>query len=237
MTTEGTLQANEASKQMAQVEEMMRGAGQATVPSQLAVDPVIYKGDETLPVQIKVHELRSGKYFWIYETETGEKIACLGYMLPQKLRQKLPSGKFRFTTVDPGFRPKQGTIKCMLHPDDPNRAHYDELGFRTCMKRNLKNKYQQRLHMARRHPDEWKSIEEERKERERTEDRSLQHAILKAVGPKEEDTSSLVAKPDETEAMPTAETTPLETFLCPKCGKPYKSKGKAYRRHIKNCKG
>lgn len=173
--------APEQTEQDALIAEMLRSAKGVELPSDLAKHPVIHKGDEELPAPMTVTELRSGKYFWIWETDTGEKVPCLGYMLSQKLRQKLPSGKFRFTTVDLGIKPKRGTIRCMLHKDSEERAHYDELGFRVCPKSNITNRYQLEQHMKKRHPQEWEAIEKERKDRERAEDRALQRALIEGV--------------------------------------------------------
>ncbi len=173
----------ELSEQDALIADMLRDAKGVELPSELAQNPVIHKGDETLPAPMTVTELKSGKYFYIWESDTGEKVPCLGYMLGQKLRQRLPSGKFRFSTTDPGIRPKRGTIKCMLHVDAPNRADYDVQGFRTCGKQNITNRYQLEQHMKRRHSQEWEAIENARKTKEREEDRELQRLLLgKASG-------------------------------------------------------
>lgn len=213
MTTEDrqtNTPAPEQTEQDALIAEMLRSAKGVELPSELSKQPIIHKGDGELPAPMTVTELRSGKYFYIYSTETGEKVPCLGYMLAQKLRQRLPNGKFRFTTVDPGIRPKQGTIKCMLHPDDPNRKYYDELGFRTCRKHNITNRYQLQQHMKRRHPQEWETIEEERKRKEREEDRALQRLLLSSQLPKEEK-----PKEEPKQEMPKSDKAP---FVCDVCG-------------------
>lgn len=185
MAKEDTLMAPKDQSTDALLAEQLRDAKGIDLPSDLKTNPILHRGDETLPAPVTVHEIRSGKYFYIYESETGEKVPCMGYMLGQKLRQRLPSGKFRFTVNDPGIRPKRGTIKCMLHKDDPNREEYDLMGFRTCKKSNITNLHQLDFHMKRRHPQEWAAIEDKRKKAERKEDRDLQHLILDRVAGKE----------------------------------------------------
>jgi predicted RNA-binding Zn-ribbon protein involved in translation (DUF1610 family) len=229
MTTEGTLQGKEEAAKIpdndALVEEMLREAKGIELPSELTKNPVLHRGDSDLPAPVTVHEIRSALYFYIWDTQTGEKVPCLGYMLAQKLRQRLPNGKFRFTTKDPGIRPKRGTIKCLLHPDDPNRKEYDNLGFGTCRKSNLTNPYQLEQHMRRRHPQEWKTIESARKKARDDEDRDLQRAVLEQLKPKQETPAAKADNKEESEGFP-----------CPTCGKTFKYKGKAYRKHVKNCK-
>jgi len=163
------------------IEEMLRDAQVAEVPSELREHPVIHKGDEELPAPMTVKELTSAGYVYIWDTRTYERIPVLYYMLPSKLRQRREDGSFRFTSTDPGKRPKAGTLKCFLHPDSPNRAHYDTLGFRVCPKSNIANPYQVTQHMRKKHAQEWAAIEEERKEKERQEDRKLQQALLKSA--------------------------------------------------------
>ena len=102
-------------------------------------------------------------------------------MLPSKLRTRRKDGSFRFTPIDPKQKPKRGTVKCLLHKDSENRAHYDKLGFRVCPKDNITNEYQLKQHMNKKHPQEWKAIEDEKKDRERQEDRELQKLILGKV--------------------------------------------------------
>jgi len=132
-----------------------------------------------------VKELANAGYVWIWDTRTYERVAVLSYMLPTKLRFRREDGSFRWTTNDPGKKPKRGSIKCLLHKDSPDREHFDGLGFRACPKTNITNPYQLKQHMVKKHPQEWAAIEEERKERERQEDRELQRLILAGQVPKE----------------------------------------------------
>ena len=235
MTTEAT-QTNTPlpvqTEQDALIAEMLRGAKGIELPSELARQPVIHKGDEELPAPMTVAELRSGKYFYIWETDTGEKVPCLGYMLGQKLRQKLPNGKYRFTTVEPSIRPKRGTLKCRLHADDPEGKHFDALGFRTCQKSNITNQYQLEQHMKKRHPQEYEAIEKERKDKEREEDRALQRLLLAQQLEKLEKGNREV---EVTQKIEQVYTKMSDVFECKNCGREFKYK-KNYRNHVKSCK-
>ncbi len=162
------------------IQEMLRSAKPVEIESTLSKNPVIHKGDNELEAPMVANTISSAGYVWLWETETYEKVPCLYYMLPKKLRERRPDGSYRFTTVDPGKLPARGTIKCMLHEEDPNRGHYKELGFRTCPKATINSQYQLEQHMKKRHPQEWAAIEKEKTDKEREEDRALQRLLLKA---------------------------------------------------------
>lgn len=201
------------------IQEMLREAQPAKVEGDLSKNPIIHRGSEELPVPMVVKEIKSSGYVWIYDTRTGERIPCIYYMVAQKMRERRQDGSYRFTTKDPGFRPKKGSVICMLHPDHPNRAHYDDLGFRVCKKSNLINEFQMKQHMLRKHPQEWKAIQDEEKEQEKREDRALQRAILAAAagtGQKQE------PAPDAPELGSGSEPAPL--YVSDKSPKPPKSK-------------
>lgn len=204
----------------AMVAEMLRSAKGIELPSDLKQNPVIHKENEELPARMVVSELQSGKYFWIWETDSHEKVPCLGYMLQQKLRQHLPSGKPRFTLTNPGILPKRGSLKCLLHQDSPDRDTHDEMGFATCPKSNITNRHQLEMHMRKRHKQEWEAIENDRLSKEREEDRTLQRLLLANAA---------------SNAQETKETIEKESFTCEKCNKEFRYR-KTYRNHIKTCK-
>jgi len=158
--------------------EMLRDAEKTELPSELTKEPVIHRGDADLPAPMVVSRVTNAGYVWVWDSRTYERIPILSYMLPSKMRQRREDGSYRFTTNDPHKLPQRGTYKCLLHKDAPDRAHYNELGFRVCKKDNLNNRYEVTQHMRHKHPAEWAAIEDERKERERKEDRELQRLIL-----------------------------------------------------------
>jgi len=174
-----TLQDNEGL-----IQEALRDAKLVELPSELKKNPVIHKGDEELDVPMTVKELTSAGYVYVWDSRTFERAPVLYYMLPSILRRRREDGSFIWTTNDPKQLPKRGILKCLLHKDSPDRAKYDEMGFRTCTRGHIPNAFEVKQHMMKKHPKEWQSIEDERKEKERQEDRAAQRALYEAVGGK-----------------------------------------------------
>ena len=163
------------------VEEMLRRAEKAEEPGELARNPVINKGDGDFPTPMVVTELKSAGYVKLWNSKTGELSLTNRNMLRSQLSKRNEDGSFVFTTVEPGIKSYRGKLKCALHPGDPNRSVYDEMGFPICLKSNLTSKYQVRRHMQKRHPSVWEAIEEERKEKEKDEEKKLRHSLLKSA--------------------------------------------------------
>ena len=163
------------------LEEMLRDAEVAPEPGDSMQDKVIHKGDEDLPTPMVRSTMESAGYVYIYDTKTGERSTANRNMLRQLLRRKRPDKSRVFTTVKPPFEPKRGTYKCKLHLEDPNRGHYEEMGFPICPKGNLTSPFQVRRHMEKRHKMEWAAIEEERKDAEKAEDRKLQKTLIQSA--------------------------------------------------------
>ena len=157
------------------LEEMLRNAERAPEPG--SSEKVVFRGDAETPPMI-VDKITSAGYVYLYETDTGERSVANRNMLPALLKIKNPDGNNRFTTVKPDYSPKRGTLKCLLHKDNPNRNHYNELGLPICPKSNITAPYMVEQHMKKRHPSAWATIEKERQDKERQEDRDLQRALL-----------------------------------------------------------
>lgn len=160
------------------IEAMVDRAEKAEESGSMKAGDVISRGDEKAPAPMVVSQVSSAGYYWIYDTRTGERSKANKNMIPQLLRAKRPDGSLIFTITKPPFEPKRGTIKCMLHKDDPNRKHYDEMGLPTCIAGSIPSKHQLVVHMQKKHKTAWEAIEYERKERERQEDRELQKSLL-----------------------------------------------------------
>jgi hypothetical protein len=166
-----------------EIEEQMRDA-EVVAESQVMVEAD--KGLDMEEGYIKPARVKSAGYVKIYDTRTGEMSLCNRNMLRHHLEKRRPDNSVVFTTVKPKFAPKRGHLKCMLHPDSPNREHYNELGLPVCMKSNLTSPYQVLRHMQKRHKVEYATIKEEEirleKEKDRAEkekDRKLQESLIK----------------------------------------------------------
>ena len=214
------------------IQEMLRDAKKTELSSELTANPVINKGDAELPAPMVVRSISSAGYVYVWDTRSYEKLPILYYMLPSKLRQRRPDGSFRFTTNDPGLLPKRGSIKCMLHLNGENRKYYDELGFRVCGKENITNNYQLRQHMLKKHPQEWKAIEEERTNKEKQEDRALQRLLLASQATKLESQPIATGFADTSSQVltPAVEESPM--YECSKCKAPHMFSSNIGKQHL-----
>ena len=161
------------------IAEMVSRIGTATRES-IALNPVIHKGDGTLPAPM-VMTIEDEGLVIIYRTITGEPVKVLKYMLKDYLKAKNPDGTTEFTAVKPSFEPKRGILKCFLHPDGEKREHYNELGLPVCRKSNLTAPYMVEQHMKKRHPSAWAIIERERTDQEKEADKEFQRTLLKGL--------------------------------------------------------
>jgi len=164
--------------------QQMREMSYAPSTPDLKPGDVIHHGDAEVPYPMVTHESAGPNKVFAYRTNTGEQITTTTNLLQGVLKKRFPMdhtthpGERAFTTIDPGFRLAQGTIKCLLHKDDPSRPTYDAMGLPVCTKRNITSAYQRGLHMEKKHPTAWRTIESERLRRERDEDRQFQRALM-----------------------------------------------------------
>lgn len=213
------------------IAEMLRDATKTELPSDLTKNPILNPDDKEAPPTV-VNKITSAGYVFVWDTRTYQKAPVLYYMLPQILRQRRPDGSYRWSVNDPHKETRRGTFKCLLHKDNPNREHYTSLGFRVCPKDNLANQYQVTRHMQLKHKAEWAAIEQEKRDKERAEDRELQHLLLASQInnlEKREETKKVEEPKPETLVIST------EVFICPTCQKEFKYK-KTFKKHIKTCK-
>ena len=139
---------------------------------------------ETMPNGVPgsvVSDLLSAGHTILYDTITREPSVVNHNMLFTQLEAKRDDGSLVFTRIKPSEPPWRGNFKCFLHKDQPDRAHYDRMGFKTCKKATMPNQYQADNHARNRHRDEWRAVEAERESRERKEDRDAQQAMIRAV--------------------------------------------------------
>jgi hypothetical protein len=164
------------------LEEMVRSAESAPEPGATRVGEVVHKGDEGQPAPMVISKVASAGYAYIYDTVTGERSLTNNNMLLSQLKKTRPDGSRVFSTMKPSVVPKRGQLKCLLHQDDPNREHYDEMGLGVCKKSNLINQFQVTQHMQRKHKVEWAAIQAEKKEAQEAQARASQEVLLKLAG-------------------------------------------------------
>lgn len=170
----------------AQIIEEMQQAKAAPEPGMNELRAGIGETSRDFPTEhpeegSKIKWISSAGYIYVWDNRTGERSTINRNMLPTQLKKRRPDGSRVFTTIDPKIPVKRGNLKCMLHPDNPERKNYEHIVFTTCRKENLTNPYQVRRHMEKRHPDEWKAIREEITRKEREEERELRKAVLESA--------------------------------------------------------
>ena len=158
--------------------ELMEEAEAAPEPGNFNRRQVIHAPSDMFPMDVQVASLESAGYVYVYDTETGERSVINRNMLETQLSKLRPDGTRFFTTVKPAFEPKRGTLKCLLHKDDPDRGQYDSWGFSVCNKSNLVSEFQVNRHVQIRHRMEWQTIYDERERKEKEEERDFQRQLL-----------------------------------------------------------
>jgi len=160
------------------LEELLLEADKAAEPGDWKVNNVIHRPDEALPLPMVASALTSAGHVYIYDTLTRERSVTNRNMLLAQLRKLRADGTRVFTTVKPDRGPVRGILTCRLHSSRPERAHYDTMGFAVCPKSNLPSEFQVQQHMAHRHRVEWATIEQERTQAERDEERVFQRSLI-----------------------------------------------------------
>ena len=184
--------------------ELMEEAEAAPEPGNFNRRQVIHSPSDAFPIDVQVASLESAGYVYVYDTETAERSITNRNMLETQLSKLRPDGTRFFTTVKPAFEPKRGTLKCLLHKDDPDRGQYDSWGFATCNKSNLVSEFQVNRHVQIRHRQEWQTIYEERERKEKEEDRNFQRQLLGLAA----QTGAATQGPGYTDASATIDYTP-----------------------------
>ena len=154
--------------------ELMEEAEPAPEPGSFDRRKVIHSPSDAFPIDVQIASLESAGYVYVYHTENGERSVVNRNMLESQLQKMRPEGTRYFTTVKPDKEPKRGTLKCLLHSDDPDRGQYDIWGFATCNKSNLISEFQVNRHVQIRHRMEWQTIYEDRERKEKEEERDFQ---------------------------------------------------------------
>ncbi len=182
----------------AQIEAALLKAQIAPEPGE-DLDEIIQKGieDEDKPA-IGPMKITSAGYTVVYDTKTGVDSTINNNNLRAVLRKKRLDGT-RVFGLEQTIVPTVGQYKCLLHQEDPNRGHYNDIGLAVCPKGNLASPYQVRRHMEKRHKTEWGAIEAERTDAEKKEDRDFQRTLMeRAMGnPVEEKAPLYVSDKDK----------------------------------------
>lgn len=159
------------------IQQALATAEKAPEPGSMTLGELLHREEGLPPATIS--DISSKGYVYVYDIRTRERYPCHWNMLPAQLQKRDPETReLVFTTVRPDEPPYRGSHMCILHKDDPGRAHYNELGLAVCKKDNLRSPYEARRHAMKKHPAEWAVIEEERAARDREEERAFRKALL-----------------------------------------------------------
>jgi len=182
MTTEGT----QVKEQENEIVEAWLRAEKAPEPGTVAFEGLIKDPELPTGVSMKFSTLINAGRVPVYHTKTGDRSVIPQSMLRAQLQKRLPKdegGGYAFSINPPKdamgniIKPVQGTIKCMLHKDDPNRKLYDQMGFAVCPKDNITSQHSLVQHMKHRHHVEYETIEKIRTDAEKLEERTFQKAL------------------------------------------------------------
>jgi hypothetical protein len=219
----------ERARREAWIEEQALGAKAAPEPGSVA-GTVFHHATEDMPATVGITGVESAGYVWVYDRVTGEPDRVNSNMVKAVLRTG------RVVTIDPGFRPAQGKLKCPLHPNHPQAEANAEMGFGTCPKANLRTGLDVRTHMQSKHKRELAAIEDKKAEDDRERERRMQEAIIA-----QSMALTQQAAPRAQAAAPVLNADGrMQVGTCEDCGEPLMAKslkGKAGARwtHEKEC--
>ena len=161
------------------IHEMLRDAESAEEPGNIKPGTIV---GNTNGMTMTATELQSAGWVYVYNVKTGARSTVNRNMLEQQLQKKFDDGTFAFSTRKPeGIEPVIGKVKCMLHKDDPNRKLYTQMGLPECVKENLNTTHDLRTHMEKRHRREWASIDGDRQEKEKIQEKERDGQLAEAI--------------------------------------------------------
>lgn len=115
----------------------------------------------------------------IYSRDTGDVSMALTDRLKALLKKRFPpehhmAGQLVFS-LSPTVEPFRGQIKCLLHPDHPDRAYLDSVGLRGkyCPANHIASEFDLESHMQHKHHREWATIQRQREREREDEGRQL----------------------------------------------------------------
>ena len=161
------------------IEEMLRDAEEAAEPGGTKAGTVISQSQD---MTMTTSELQSAGYVYVYDTVTGKSSIVNRNMLSQILQKIRPDGSYVFSTKKPeNIEIVQGTLKCYMHPDDPDRAKHTKMGLIVCKKSDFLTELDRLTHLKNRHPRAYATLELERTRSEREEDRLERMALTDSL--------------------------------------------------------
>lgn len=136
----------------------------------------------------------TAEYVPIYSTKDGTVSMVTAKVAATKCRRQ-PDGsrlytldqpkqhRYVFDTCTGGVRKVTEGLMCYLHPEHERREEFEAVGLggQECTKANIPSAFQLRLHMQRRHSQEWASIEDYEQRAREEADRDVQRQTLRLL--------------------------------------------------------
>lgn len=166
---------------MNRIDKMMREA--AAAPD---VDTASLEDAENIIPVVGVQLNKASRMVTIYQRKTGEPRAMPATTAGITLKKKYKNpthpefGKYVFSRT-PTVTYHKGQVKCLLHPDQPERGQYDLWNLPVCESAHLASPGEMLRHMETRHPSAWKLLEREREGAQRKAEMDANRALLTAA--------------------------------------------------------
>lgn len=119
----------------------------------------------------------------LYSMEDGSTVYVFKYRIDAMIGKTMENGMPRFTS-DPSRAPvfHQGTVKCFLAADSPERDILEVIGIhKVCKSEHLANEFARTQHAQRKHKSEWATYQAHIEAQERQDDRALRREEVKAM--------------------------------------------------------
>lgn len=141
-------------------------------------------------------------YVYLWNRDTRERSVFAMHTARAKMNERFPydhprmAGDFAWQSDQPSEPAWKGIAICPLHPDRPERAEYDKLGYPVCDRVALPNEGDAQRHLQRKHKDTYELIEKAKEEafqhETRDSNRSMNERLLalledRTIGPTIED--------------------------------------------------
>ena len=136
---------------------------------------------DDVSVPMRVSSLKFKGYVRVWDTLTGVESLQPWWLLWQTMRKRREDGSLVFTRTDPHIPPDYGDdLFCPLNPEAPADQRFAGKGFQACKKKHIPHWDGLQRHIRKSHGRAWEAMELERRQRERKEDRDLQHAAIQS---------------------------------------------------------
>lgn len=135
--------------------------------------------DSDNPQGVSVSSLKFKGYVRVWDTQTGVESLQPWWLLWQTMRKQHEDGTPVFTRTNPNIAPNYGAdLFCPLNPSSPQYETFSGMGFKNCRKRHIPTQDAMYQHTRKSHKRAWESMQQQREDKIREEDRDLQRQAI-----------------------------------------------------------